>query len=510
MDFEIYLKLNKDTELNILNNVMNSSSNNFTKELLSNYKIQPVILSGGKGTRLWPLSREDFPKQYLKLNEKSEFSLLQNTFQRIRDLKRLESPLIICNEGQRFIVAEQMRELNIEPKSIILEPSGKNTAPAIALSALLSNRAKHDHILLVLSSDHLIENTKKFLNVINEAIPYALEGRLVTFGIVPKSAETGYGYIESYDQLTKKCFASKIKSFIEKPKKEIAENLIKDKHYSWNSGIFLFKSSTILNELRRFQPELVELCEKSLQYSEIDFNFTRLDKKYFNKCKNLPIDTSIMEKTNLGTVLRFDGDWKDLGNWKSVWENSKKDQKGNSLIGRSLIKESSGCFLRSEHRLVVGLGLKDLMIIETDDSVLVANKDSTELIKQLVKDLEKYKFSEGKHNRKVYRPWGHYTSVIEGTSWQVKRLEINSNASISLQTHKYRSEHWVVVSGTATVELDGKTSNLYKNESTYIPNGCKHRLTNPGEVPLIVIEVQSGSYLGEDDILRFEDNYGRT
>ena len=240
----------------------NTFSKNITKGSLSNYKIQPVILSGGKGTRLWPLSREDFPKQYLKLNEKSEFSLLQNTFLRIRGLKRLESPLIICNEGQRFIVAEQMRELNIKPKSIILEPSGKNTAPAITLSALLSYREEKDHILLVLSSDHLIENTKKFLDVINEAIPYANEGRLVTFGIVPKSAETGYGYIESYDQLTKKCLASKIKSFIEKPEKEIAENLIKDKHYLWNSGIFLFKSSTILKELRRFQPEIVELCKK--------------------------------------------------------------------------------------------------------------------------------------------------------------------------------------------------------------------------------------------------------
>ena len=469
----------------------------------------PVILSGGTGSRLWPLSRESFPKQYLKLNEDSEFSLLQETYLRLKGLKKLKAPIIVCNENQRFIVAEQMREINISPNSIILEPFGKNTAPAVTISALLAKKNNEDPLMLILSSDHLIENKEKFHEIIKTGIPYALNNKIVTFGIVPSYAETGYGYIESKKKLSEKNNASQIKRFIEKPNSDVAQKLIKDSHFSWNSGIFLFKASTMLNELERLQPNLIKSCSKSLNFSQVDLNFTRLNKKYFLNCPNIPIDIAVMEKTNLGTVVRFDADWKDLGSWKSVWENSKKDIHGNSYKGNAFLKDSNNCYVRSENRLVVTLGVKDLVVVETDDAVLISNKLSTQALKEVVKELEEKKISEGKFNRKIYRPWGSYTSVIEGSNWQVKKLEIKPNASLSLQMHQFRSEHWVVVNGTAKVELEGKISLIEENESTYIPIGWKHRLTNPGDKNLIIIEVQSGTYLGEDDIIRFDDIYGR-
>lgn len=470
----------------------------------------PIVLSGGKGSRLWPLSRECLPKQYLNLNDDNSNTLIQNTFLRLDGIKNLEKPIIISNEEQRFLVAEQMRKLHIEPETILLEPFGRNTAPAIALAAILANKNQsEDPLLLVLSSDHQISNVTKFQEKIKDGINLANQGQLVTFGIVPNKPETGYGYIEAKTILTNKTPCSEINRFIEKPKKELAEKLVEDKRYLWNSGIFLFKSSTILEELKKYEPKIVDLCEKSLIDEDKDFDFQRLNESIFKKCPNISIDNAVMEKTNLGSVLALDAGWSDIGDWKSVWENSKKDVNGNSLKGKTFIKNSNGCYLRSESRLVVGLDIQNLVVIETSDAILIANKNSSQSVKEIVSELEDKNFPEGKISKKMHRPWGSYTCVVDGKNWLVKKLEINPNASLSLQMHHYRSEHWVVVDGTAKVELDDKISILSENESIYIPLGSKHKLSNPGKLPLTLIEVQSGSYIGEDDIVRFSDIYGR-
>ncbi len=472
-------------------------------------KLVPVILSGGSGTRLWPLSRACFPKQYLKLSHNSKYSLLQNTILRLQGINNLQDPLIICNEDQRFIVAEQMRELDVKPHSILLEPIGRNTAPAIALGALTALDKFQDSILLVLSADHEIKNTDSFKKAITDGVKYASLGKLVTFGIVPNSPETGYGYIEAFEELTVEKNFSEIKSFIEKPTREVAENLIQDKRYTWNSGIFMFKASSIIKELSKYEPNIVNLCRKSLDNKTKDLNFQRINKEYFELCSNIAIDIAVMERTKLGAVISLDAGWSDIGNWKSVWENSDKDVNGNSTKGKTLIFDTKDSYLRSEERLIVSLGINNLIVIETNDSVLVANKDSTQSIKEIVRELEKSSLTEGKMNRQMFRPWGHYTSIAEGLTWQVKRLEIKPAACLSLQMHHHRAEHWIVVSGDAKVEINGKVSLLKVNESIFVPLGAKHRLSNPGKTSLILIEVQSGEYLGEDDIVRFDDIYGR-
>ena len=479
------------------------------KNLNANRKLIPVILSGGTGSRLWPLSRECFPKQYLNLDDDSKYSLLQNTFLRLKTLDNLDDPIIVCNDEHRFIVAEQMRGINIKPKKIILEPVGKNTAPAIALAALMASNSSDDPLLLILSADHIIKNKCAFIDAINEAKSFAELEKLVTFGILPTKPETGYGYIESTHILTNKVKVSPIKQFVEKPSYEIAKKYLQDRHFSWNSGIFLFKTSKILNELNKYEPSMLKICRRSIENSYEDLNFQRIKSEIFNKCKNIPIDIAVMEKTKDGVVLSLDAGWSDIGNWSSVWENSTKDSKSNVLKGKTRIKNSENCYLRSEERLLVGIGLKDIIAIETNDAILISNKESSQDIKHLVSDLNKISFVEGKQNRKMFRPWGNYTSVVNGETWQVKKLEIKPKASLSLQMHHYRSEHWVIVSGTAKVEINKNISILNANESIYVPLGAKHRLSNPGEVSLIIIEVQSGNYLGEDDILRFEDVYGR-
>lgn len=479
------------------------------KNQTSELKLFPVILSGGTGTRLWPLSRACFPKQYLNLSNFNDYSLLQNTFLRLQGLKNLQRPIIICNEEQRFIVAEQMRELDIIPHSILLEPVGRNTAPAIALAALMSLEKFKDSILLVLSADHEIKDSENFKIAINKGIKYALKDRLVTFGIKPTGPETGYGYIEAYEELTTEKNSSNIKKFIEKPSQEIAEKLFEDKRYSWNSGIFMFKASTIINEITNYQPKIVNLCKKSLDSNLKDLNFQRISKKYFEDCPNIPIDIAVMEKTKLGTVLSLNVGWSDIGSWKSVWENSDKDINGNSIHGKILSFDTKNSYLRSEDRLIVSIGIENLIVIETNDAILITDKESTQSVKKIVSELEKSSFIEGKMNRKMFRPWGHYTSISDGLTWQVKRLEIKPNASLSLQKHHKRAEHWIVVNGKAKVEIDGKVSFLAVNESIFVPLGSKHRLSNPGKIPLILIEVQSGKYLGEDDIVRFDDIYGR-
>lgn len=477
--------------------------------LKSDLKLQPVILSGGKGSRLWPLSRECYPKQYLELYEGNKFSLLQNTFLRLNLLDNLEPPIIICNESQRFLVAEQMLKINVVPKSIIIEPIGKNTGPAVALAAIAANQKGQDPALLILSSDHVINDSKEFTATIIEGLKHAKKGRIVSFGVVPTYPETGYGYIESVEELTNIKKSSSIKRFIEKPKEDSAKKFIQSNLFTWNSGIFLFKASTIIEEFNRFAPEIIHICKKSIFNAISDLDFLRLNKEIFQKCPNVPIDIAIMEKTDNGTVVRLNAGWSDIGNWESVWENSTKDNKRNSIKGNVLLMESHGCYLRSEKRLLVGLGLKDLIVIETDDAVLVINKKSTQKVKYIVEDLERKNIAEGKVNKKIYRPWGSYTSISNGTSWQVKKLEVNPGASLSLQMHFHRTEHWIIVNGTARVEINNHETILNQNESIYVPIQAKHRLSNPGNENLIIIEVQNGKYLGEDDIVRFEDIYGR-
>ena len=475
-----------------------------------NKRILPVILSGGTGSRLWPLSRASFPKQYLSLDEKSEYSLLQNTLLRLQNINFIDNPLIVTNEEQRFIVAEQMRALEIKPKSILLEPYGRNTCPAIALTALISQEESDDPLLIILASDHLIKDNKEFIKSINQGIEYAIEGRIVVFGVKPTSPETGYGYIESLDELSEINTASDVKNFVEKPNLTKAKKFINNKHYLWNSGIFMFKASTLIKELNYYDPDTLNICKDALSGGTKDYDFRRFDSEIFRRCTNSSIDVSIMEKTNLATVVRLDCGWNDLGSWKAIYENSNHDINKNTLKGRTYIKDVEKSYIRSESRLIACVGITDMIVIETDDAILVAAKNSLNSIKDLVKELSDKNFEESKNARKIHRPWGNYQSISEGKNWKVKILEINPKASISLQLHNKRAEHWVVVNGIATVEIDGTISILSKDQSIYVPLGSKHRLSNQDKNLLTMIEVQSGEYLGEDDIIRFDDKYGRS
>ena len=472
--------------------------------------IIPVILCGGSGSRLWPLSRQSFPKQYIKLNNDLKFSLLQNTINRLKTLQDLNDPILICNEEHRFIAAEQMREIDIKPRAILLEPFGRNTAPAIALSALLALEKENDPILLVLSSDHEIKKTKNFLKAIEIGVNIANKNKLVTFGVVPNLPETGYGYIKSEEPF---CLSDikgyKISEFIEKPTLKTASKLIKDKKYTWNSGIFLFKAKKILDEMKKFCPEVVSHCKNSLKRREHDLDFQRLNKKEFYNCPNISFDIAVMEKTCEGIVIPLDAEWSDIGSWSTVWQNSKKDAHDNVLNENIIVEETKNCYFRSENKTIVGIGLNNLIIVDTIDALLISDKSKTQKVKKIVNILNDKNIPAGNKHLKSYRPWGNFTSLETGSSWQVKRLEVNPNASISLQMHHYRSEHWIVVNGIAKVEINNEISIIRKNESIYIPLKAVHRLSNQSAEPLILIEVQSGSYLGEDDIIRFEDNYGR-
>ena len=476
---------------------------------MNNISIFPVILCGGIGSRLWPLSRKSFPKQYLSINS-CESSLLQQTIERIKEIKDIKEPIIICNEEHRFLVAEQVREIGIKPETILLEPSGRNTSPAITLAALIAKKRVEDPILLVLSSDHLIKNKKKFIEVIEKGIESAIKNRLVTFGIVPTFPETGFGYIKSnriFDDNNSE--GNEILEFIEKPDLKKAEEFIKEKKYTWNSGMFVFKANTFLKELNKNYPEIIENCTESINKGKNDLDFVRLDKSSFLKCPNISIDIAVMEKTKIGTVFPMDVGWSDIGNWKSVWENSEKDIYQNVSKGKVILKNSKNSLLRSEKRLIVGIGLENIIVIETNDAVLVVNKNHTQEVKEIVEEMQLKGLKEGLIHQKIYRPWGNYNSIIQDKKWQVKLINVKPKEALSLQLHRYRSEHWVIVSGKAKVEIEDKVLFLSENQSTYIPLGAKHRLTNVGELPLAIIEVQSGSYIGEDDIVRFEDKYGR-
>ena len=469
----------------------------------------PVILCGGTGTRLWPLSRASYPKQYWALADNTDETLLQLTHRRLEGLPGLGAPLLICNEDHRFVVAEQMRQIGVEPESILLEPMGRNTAPAVCVAALRATARGDDPLLLVLAADHVIRQPEAFRQAIAAGIPSAIEGRLVTFGIVPTAPETGYGYIESAEPL-RSDRPVPIARFVEKPDRADAEQFLASGRFTWNSGMFLFRASAMLAELERLSPEVVSCCRSAIEHDTPDLQFLRLDREAFAKCPSVALDVAVMERTPLGAVLPLQAGWSDVGSWGALWESAERDRDGNVLRGRVISQGSRNCYLRSEHRLLVGLGVENLVVVETDDAVLVAHRDRSQQVKAVVQELESTGASEGRAHRRIYRPWGHYDGVVEGRRWQVKRLMVKAGAALSLQMHHHRAEHWVVVSGTALVEKNGVEELVGENQSTYIPLGAQHRLTNPGKIPVELIEVQSGPYLGEDDIVRFEDAYGRS
>ncbi|MFN9644449.1 MAG: mannose-1-phosphate guanylyltransferase/mannose-6-phosphate isomerase [Cyanobacteriota bacterium] len=468
----------------------------------------PLLLCGGTGTRLWPLSRASYPKQYWALAGESDATLLQQTHQRLAGLPGLAPPILVCNEDHRFIVAEQMRQIDVDPAAILLEPVGRNTAPAVTVAALQATARGEDPLLLVLSADHVIRREECFRQTVAAGMAAAAAGQLVTFGIVPTAPETGYGYIESAEALNP-LQPVPIARFVEKPDLATAERFLSTGRFTWNSGMFLFRASAILAELERLAPEVVSACRSALDHDTADLDFLRLEREAFAGCPSVAIDVAVMERTDRGCVLPLDAQWSDVGSWSALWETADRDSEGNVLRGRVISRDSRNCYLRSEHRLVVGLGVDDLVVVETDDVVLVAHRDRAQDVKSIVGQLERQGAPESKAHRRIYRPWGYYDGVVEGVRWQVKKIQVKPGASLSLQMHHHRAEHWVVVKGTALVEKDGVQELLAENQSTYIPLGSRHRLINPGKIPVELIEVQSGPYLGEDDIVRFDDRYGR-
>jgi mannose-1-phosphate guanylyltransferase / mannose-6-phosphate isomerase len=463
--------------------------------------LTPVVLSGGAGTRLWPLSRELYPKQLLPLV--GERTMLQDTVHRLQGLDTAP-PIVVCNEAHRFLVAEQLRTLGSKARAIVLEPIGRNTAPAIAMAAL---QAPPDALLLVLPADHVIRDVLAFQAAIRVALPVAEAGKLVTFGIVPNAPETGYGYIQRGKSFDSGAFA--IERFVEKPDLARAEGFLKDGGFYWNSGMFLFRACRYQEELERYAPDIIASCREALAGAKPDLDFVRVDPAAFEACRSDSIDYAVMEKTQDAVVVPLDAGWSDVGSWSSLQQALPADASGNVMRGDVLAEDSSGCYLYSESRLVSTVGLRNHVVIETKDAVLVAPKDRVQDVKKLVARLKSDGRYEHSVHREVYRPWGSYDSVDNGHRYQVKRLTIKPGAQLSLQLHHHRAEHWIVVSGTARVTCGEKTFLLEENQSTYIPIGEKHRIENPGKIPLHIIEVQSGSYLGEDDIVRFEDRYGR-
>ncbi len=465
-------------------------------------KITPVILSGGMGTRLWPLSRELYPKQLLPLV--SEWTMLQETLRRLGGVE-VTAPIVVCNEAHRFLVAEQLRQIGSKPQAILLEPVGRNTAPAIALAAL---KAEPEALLLVLPADHLIRDVGAFSAAIQLAADAAQAGRMVAFGVVPTAPETGYGYIRKA-KASQGASVYSIEEFVEKPTLELAQRFLQDGSYYWNSGMFLFKAGCYLAELKRHAPDIAASAQSALAAAQPDLDFVRVDKAAFEACRSDSIDYAVMEKTADAVVVPLDAGWSDVGSWSSLQDALPADASGNVTRGDVLLEDTEGCYVYSGHRLVSTVGLKDHIVVETKDAILVAPKDRVQDVKKLVARLKAEGRYEHSLHREVFRPWGSYDSIDNGDRFQVKRLSIKPGAQLSLQLHHHRAEHWIVVSGTARITCGEKEFLLEENQSTYIPIGVRHRIENPGKIPLQIIEVQSGSYLGEDDIVRFEDRYGR-
>lgn len=470
--------------------------------------LTPVILSGGAGTRLWPLSRELYPKQLLALI--GERTMLQQTALRLEGLAATP-PVIVCNEAHRFLVAEQLRQIHIEPRALVLEPFGRNTAPAIALAAQAALKAAGgtadaDPVLLVLPADHVIRDVPAFQKAARVALPAAEQGKLVTFGVVPSAPETGYGYIQ---RETGQSGVHRIARFVEKPDADKAAQFLRSGEYYWNSGMFMFKARRYLQELERLAPEIAKVCATAFSSAKSDLDFTRIESKAFEACPSDSIDYAVMEKTADAVVVPLDAGWSDVGSWAALHGACEADGHGNVTRGDVISENSGGCYLYSESRLVAVVGLQDHVVIETKDAVLVAPKDRVQDVKKLVFRLKEQGRYEHSLHREVFRPWGSYDSIENGPRFQVKRLKVKPGATLSLQMHHHRAEHWIVVSGTARITRGDEVFLLEENQSTYIPIGVRHRIENPGKIPVHIIEVQSGSYLGEDDIVRFEDRYGR-
>lgn len=462
--------------------------------------ITPVILSGGSGSRLWPLSREYYPKQLLALSGK--LTLIQKTATRVSAVTGITSPLVVCNEEHRFLVAEQLSEINIDPRSIILEPFGRNTAPALTLAALSLLENKQDPVMLVMPADHVITDEETFCSVIEEGARFARNDRLVTFGIVPDKPATGYGYIRKNND-------GSVAEFVEKPDEETARQYLESGDYLWNSGLFMMKASVWMEQLHRYRDDIARAAKQAYQLGKADQYFYRVDEQSFADCPSDSIDYAVMEKTDRAFIIPLDAGWSDIGAWSSLWEISNQDDSGNVLDGDVIVYDTKNTMIIAQHRVVAAVGLNNMVIIETPDAILVCHKDKAQDVKEIVEHLKKTGRSEYQIHRRVYRPWGYYEGVDAGDRFQVKRLTVKPGAVLSLQKHKHRAEHWVVVSGTATVTRGDEILTLGENESTYIPIEMPHRLENKTDLPLVIIEVQSGSYLGEDDIERFEDIYNR-
>jgi len=468
--------------------------------------LHPVILSGGVGSRLWPLSRSLFPKQLLALA--GDCSLIQDTVRRAAG-PTFAPPLIVCNVEHRFLIAEQMRAAGQPLGAIILEPAGRNTAPAAAIAALMLAEKDPDAILLLMPADHVVRDPDAFRRAADSATAAAAQGFLVTFGIAPRGPETGYGYVQRGAPLSESTHTFAVRRFVEKPDVATAQSYIEAGDYYWNSGMFAFQAASFLTELERLEPGIIANCRAAIQGGKQDLDFFRLEPKAFEACKSISIDYAVMEHTRKAAIVPVEMGWSDIGSWEALWDASDKDNGGNALTGDVLHHATRNSYLRSEGPLVAAVGVEDLVVVATKDAVLVSRKDASQDVKKIVEQLDQSGRELHVTHRKVFRPWGAYESLDIGENFQVKRITVNPGAKLSLQMHHKRAEHWVVVSGTARVTRGDDVFTLGENESTYIPLGTKHRLENIGSVPLHLIEVQSGRYLGEDDIVRFEDSYGR-
>lgn len=470
--------------------------------------IVPVLLSGGAGSRLWPLSRPAFPKQFLVLGE-GEDSLLQASCRRLMAVAGAQAPVVVCNEEHRFLVAQQLLAIGCTPQAILLEPEGRNTAPALALAALHQEAlGRGDALLLVSPADHLLHLDAVFHEAVARAAHWAAEGELVTFGIEPRSPETGYGYIRQGEMLAEGAF--RVAAFVEKPDRATAETYVRDGGFWWNSGLFLLRADRYLEELQRWAPTMLAACRAAFAVAQQDLDFIRLPAAEFALCPSDSIDYAVMEHTDRAAVVPLSSFWSDIGSWSALWETGSADADGNVTHGDVLLDSARHNLAHSESRLLALLGVENLVVVETADAVLVADRERVQDVRRLVKQLTDQGRDEAISHLQVFRPWGSYESLVSAPGFQVKRIVVNPGASLSLQLHHHRSEHWIVVSGEAEVVRGEERFRLQHDESTYIPVGCKHRLHNPAEQPLILIEVQTGDYLGEDDIVRFDDHYGRS